>query len=225
MNNAQMINSKPRSGNKFVGGCLIAVAIIVILLAGAGWWFVGRPISQVASSAQELARIGSMDVQLNNRSTFTPPANGELQPEQVERYLAVLETIRADLQNRFAALEQRYEQVGTERPSLMDIPRLAGAYADFIGLLGQARSAQIEALNANGFSESEYSWTRREVLRAAGLQGADYDIGNFLTALGGQDNVAQRQVAAEPVPEVNRELVRQVQPQLGELGVLAILGL
>ncbi len=225
MNDAQMVKNKSGSRNRFIGGCLIAVAVLVVLLAGAAWWFVGRPISQVARSAQELSRIGSMDVQLDNRSQFAAPADGLLAEEQVTRYMAVLESIRLDMEARFRQLEQRYEQVGTERPTLMDIPRMAGAYADFIGLLGDARRAQIDALNEQGFSQSEYAWTRREVLRAAGLQGADYDIGNFLTALGGDGDTQLTSTAEWSVPEENRELVGRWQPQLNELGVLAILGL
>ena len=224
MNQTQANPNKSGSGSKVLAGCLIAVAVVVVLLAGAAWWFVGRPISQVAKSAQELTRIGALDEQVVNRSSFTPPAGGVLDEQQLQRYVGVLESIRGSMEARFRELEERYEQVGTERPGLMDIPRMAGAYADFIGLLGDARSAQVAAINEYGFSLEEYSWTRRSVLQAAGLNGADYDIGNFLTALGGEGDL-DRAGAAVQVPEANRELVGQFREQLGELSVLAVLGL
>lgn len=224
MNNAPSLNPNPSRGNRFVGGCLITLAVVLVILAVLAWWFVGRPLGQVTNSARELARIGAMDVQLTNRAAFTPPPGGELEERQVERYLAVLESIRDDLQSGFASLETRYEQIGTERPQLMDIPRLAGAYAEFIGLIGLARESQIRALNEQGFSEGEYTWTRRQVLRAAGLQGSEYDIGNFLTALGGQNSLTSNPTAPGDAPQANLELVQSLQPRLGELGVLAVLG-
>ena len=119
-------------------------------------------------------------------------------------------------------LEQRYEQFGTEQPGLLDT-RLAGACADFIGLIGGARQAQINALNRHGFGK-RVRLTRREVLRAAGMQGATYDLNAYLTALGGSGDL-QSQLDRQAPPQGNVELVRERQAELGEVGFLALLGL
>jgi len=213
-----------RRGSKALGGCLIVVAILLLGVAAAGWWFIGRPLVQFTSSLGQIDDIQAMSLQLNDRTSYAPPADGALQPQQLDRYLLVLGDIREEMQAHLQVLEQRYEQFGTEQPGLLDIPRLAGAYADFIGLIGQARQAQINALNRHGFSESEYGWTRREVLRAAGMQGATYDLNAYLTALGGSGDL-QSQLDRQAPPQGNVELVRERQAELGELGFLALLGL
>lgn len=216
-------NSRSR-GSKALGGCLLVVAVLLVVIVAAGWWFVGRPLVQFTGSVNQITEIQSMSQQLTNRSTYSPPASGELEAAQVDRYMNVLADIRNEMQTHLTALEERYEQFGTEQPTLMDIPRLAGAYADFIGLIGQARQAQVNALNQHGFSEAEYSWTRREVLRAAGMQGYGYDLNTYLGALGGAGNL-QGSGDNAPAPAENVELVREYGSQLNELGVIAILGL
>lgn len=215
---------KSGRGNRALGGCLITVAILLLIIVAAGWWFVGRPLAKFSGSVQQIAEIQSMDRQLTNRSAFTAPANNELDASQVDRYMSVLGDIRTEMQAHLTVLEERYEQFGTEQPTLMDIPRLAGAYSDFIGLIAQARQAQINALNAHNFSAEEYGWTRREVLRAAGIQGAGYDLNTYLGALGGAGSLEGSRDSTPP-PAGNVELVREYGSELNELGVIAILGL
>ncbi|CAN5802633.1 hypothetical protein BH23DEI1_BH23DEI1_13060 [soil metagenome] len=205
-------------------GC--AVVLIVVLLIGGAltWWFVGRPIAQIARAAQDVARVQQIDARVTNRATFDEPASGALTEAQVERYVAVLGRMNGDLEREARILEERYEELDGRRPQWTDVPRLAGAYADFLRLLVRAKEVQVEALNAERFSLEEYAWVRREVLRAAGLPGSGYDLGAFVDGVTGGDAVTTS-VAPAQAPPANVALVERHRERLDELAFLAVLGL
>ena len=215
-----------RGGGRWLFGCLGVVMLLLIVGGIAGWWFVLRPFQQMAAAVQEVATIQQLDQRITNVDPYTPPEDGELSEAQLERYVAVLRSVRDDLDVRLGELEQRYEDVGGRQPQLTDVPRLAGAYADLMRLMVRAKEAQVAALNEQGFSLDEYRWVRSEVLTAAGLQGADYDISSFVQALAdGRDPTT----APAPVPAAalaaNRALVERHVDDLQELAFLALVGL
>jgi hypothetical protein len=205
-------------------GCGVALLIVVVVGSAAAWWFIGRPVQQIARAAQEVGRIQTLDARVSDRSAYQPPADGELSEAQVRRYVAVLRRIEGDLEAEVLILEARYAEIDGRRPTWTDIPRLAGAYADFLRLLVRAKEAQVEALNAERFSLEQYAWVRREVLRAAGLPGVGYDVSAFVDAVTAEGALAP---AAEPapVPARNAALVEAVREELEEVAFLALLGL
>lgn len=205
-------------------GCGALVLIVLVAGGAALWWFVARPIAQIATAAQDVARIQEIDARVVDRDPYAPPADGALADAQVERYLAVLQRVRGDLEGSYRTLEARYAEIDGRRPELADVPRLAGAYADFLGLLVAAKESQVAALNAEGFSLAEYAWVRSEVLRAAGLPGSTYDLSTFVRAVTSDGSMAGPGTAVH-VPEANRALVERIAPELGEVAFLALLGL
>ena len=44
-----------------------------------------------------------------------------------------------------------------------------GAYRDLFGIIAEAKKAQVDALNAQGFSVDEYTWVKTRVYEAAGV--------------------------------------------------------
>ncbi len=216
--------NKPK--NRFVVGCMAVFVILLLIGAGLVWWFVARPFQQVVQAAQQTASIQQLDAQVTNSSQFIVPEGGLLTEDSVVRYVAVLETIRDDTTGRLAVLEERYEAFGGERPTTFTaIMQLAGAYRDFFNLLAETKRSQVNALNQHGFSVAEYEWTRREVLKAAGMGAASIgDLNTFLSSVTG-DGGASRQIDNSPVPPENIELVQPYMPQLGELSALAVFGL
>ena len=217
--------AQPRGRNRWVFGCLGVVLVLLLALGGAAWWFVVRPLQQMASVVEQVATIERLDERVSNRSPYAPPEGGELSEAQLERYIAVLETVQRDLDQSLRQLQQRYEDLDGRQPELADIPRLAGAYLDLFRLMVQAKEAQVAGLNAQGFSVAEYQWVRTQVLGALGLQGAGYDISDFAQAFSeGRDPTAGSAPSA-PVPEANRALVAAHADALDEVAFLALFGL
>ena len=212
-------------GNRWLLGCLGVIAVVVIAVGVAAWWFVLRPLQQAAAVVEEVGRIQELDQRVTNRAPFTPPDDAELSEAQVERYVAVLHTVRDDLERDLQTLQQRYEDLDGRAPELMDIPRLASAYLDLFRLLVQAKEAQVAALNAQGFSVAEYQWVRSQVLAAIGLPGAGYDLSGFAQAFADGRDPTAAQAPVPAVPPGNRALVEAYAEDLDEVAFLALLGL
>jgi flagellar basal body-associated protein FliL len=215
-----------RGGSRWLVGCLGVVLVLVLIVGVAGWWFVVRPLQQAAAAVEEVARIQELDARVTNRAPFTPPDDAELSQADVDRYVAVLRSVRSDLDRNLQTLEQRYADLDGRAPELMDIPRLASAYLDLFRLLVQAKEAQVEALNDHGFSVAEYQWVRSQVLAAIGLPGVGYDLGGFAQAfVDGRDPTAAGVATAPSVPSANRELVEPYADELDDVAFLVLLGL
>ncbi len=205
-------------------GCGVVALIVLVLIGAAAWWYAVRPMAHIAQAAQDVARVERLDAGVLDRSPWLAPANGELTADQVDRYASVLRHVRDDLEGSYRTLEERYAQIDGRRPEWTDIPRLAGAYADFLGLLVEAKESQVAALNAQGFSLAEYAWVRSAVLHAAGLPGSTYDLGAFVRAVTGDGQLDDR-VLPVTVPDANRALIERVGDSFGDLAFLAVLGL
>jgi hypothetical protein len=205
-------------------GCGAVVLVLLVLGAAATWYFVGRPLQQVYAAVRDAERIESLDARIADRSSFVPPADGVLSEAQVERYVAVLERTATGLTARLEDLQVRFEELDGREFVWTDVWRLADAYREFLTLLTESKEAQVAALNAEGFSQGEYVWVRREVLRAAGLPGAAADVGSVVGSLIGQGD-APGSMPDAVVPPANVERVERWRARLDEVGFLAVLGL
>lgn len=165
---------------KALGGCLIVALLLLVLGGGALWWFVLRPAwnagSQFMGAATQLAELAQIDMQVTNRSVWTPPSDGIVPDASLQRFLAVQQTLQARVGTQLRVLETKYEELesrttasGTE-PGLIDV---VGAYGDLFALVREAKLAQVEALNAQGMSLDEYRWVRGEAYTALGLTDTD----------------------------------------------------
>ncbi len=215
---------KPGAGTRWVVGCLVALLIFGALAGAAFWWFVGRPLGQIARAAADVTAVARLDERISDRSAYVPPADGLLEPEQVERYVNVLGSVRSSLEGRLTRLEARFEAIDGRRPTWREVSSLAGAYADLLRLAVEAKEAQVAALNAEGFSLSELRWVRQEVVRAAGLPAADVDLTAYVQGLTAGQAPAARQLDPSTAPLENRALVEGVRDRLDEVGVLLLLG-
>lgn len=222
--NTMIPTRRRRPRNKFVAGCLGTFTVILLLISAGVWWFVGRPANQALQSFQELQQAPALEAQLNNRAGFTAPSGGELERSQVERFIAVQTAIRDNLEGGVTTLSERYAQIGDQEFNIMDALRMAGAYRDYLQLLNDARSAQVAALNSQGFSAEEYRWVRSETLRAAGLPGIGVEFEGLVGALAGQGSQLRTRVDDGPAPAANIELIQEMQDQLQGAAGLAVLG-
>jgi hypothetical protein len=191
-------------GRKLAIGCGVVFLLLLIAGGGVAWWFIGRPAASMVGAVRDVQRIESIREEVRDTSTYQPPADGVLTGGQVERYLDVQRAMRSRLEDRVGTLRERYEAIDEENrnPSPAE---LAQAWADTTGLLVDATEAQVDALNAQDFSLSEYRWVRGQVLLAAGFAAPGYDVTDLAgDGPGGGDPVAP---GATEVPEENVQLV------------------
>ena len=202
---------------KLLVGCLI-ILVLGVIVAVAGSYFLYRAASPMLQNAknylQGMAELGELDEQITNKSPYAAPANGELTPAQVDRFVRLQDSVRAALGLRFDEIEAKYKHLkGTADnrtpPSISD---MLSALSDLGNLFVQARRYQIDALNKEGFSQAEYSWVRDRVFQAAGMEvTSKIDLKELEKAV--RDNTGVEDIKAPElpkleVPERNRELVK-----------------
>jgi hypothetical protein len=147
----------------------------------------------------------------------------------------VQEAVKARLGSRFAELKTKYEQLdGTlnEGQRNIRLTEAVGAYRDLFGLIGDARRAQVDALNAQQFSRDEYSWVRLRVFEAAGLSVTGVDLSELVDKLKqgdlqlpSQDTAVTFDTPERGVPEQNKALVAPHTTALREWIPYAMFGL
>lgn len=204
-------------GKKIAIGCLSVFALLAVAGGIIGYVFIYRPVQQAARSVQQFNQLAELERQVQNRSSFTPPADGVLTQVQLDRYLSVQGQMRAQLAHRVAELDAKYQEISrSERdPGFREL--MAG-YADLLGLVVEAKRAQVAALNQHNFSLQEYAWVRREVFRAAALPLSQLDWSELTGS-----SVQLPETTA--VPEANIRLLAPYRDNLEEMLGLAFFGL
>jgi len=219
---------------KVLAGCLVVVLIGVAAL-GVALFFgyrAARPLIANARGMLEQGReIAALSDRVANKSDYTPPATGELSEDQVRRLLAVHAQVRqtlgprwAELQTRTSAIEAKARDGGRD----LSFTELGSMLSEFGTLLRDARSAHVDALNAQGFSNREYSWVRLRVYEAAGLEvarGIDWSsLEEAIKSGSDQTGVPVPSVRLPEIPGKNRELVKPHVAELKDWIPLAVLG-
>jgi hypothetical protein len=212
---------QPNRGKNVVVGCLVALGIVVLGGAAVAYFLVGRPALNAINAARDLGRIQQMDARVRNTTSFAAPADGVLSEGQVERYLAVSRQVMADIEGRFAVLEERYEDVSSDRVTFAGFREAASAWAELLRLVVDAKETQVAALNDAGFSTSEYAWVRRQVMEAAGVPLFQVDLAALLE----NDLDPTERGDVEPAPPANVQLVAPYGQEIERLVPLAVFGL
>lgn len=227
---------------KLLFGCLVVLVVGAIGLSVAGY-FAYRAARPALESAGEYVRgltrltaLSEIDADIANVEPYDPPANGELTPEQVERFARVQTHVRDTLGARVGEIEAKYRG--------LDVDQAAAASASFgdalraLSELGQvvvdARRAQVDGLNREGFSQAEYTWVRTSVFQAAGYElagGLDLgQVGDLVREGAGQAGFSMPEgrmpsVSLPDVPDRNRELVGPLADRLQDWLPLAFFGI
>ncbi len=198
-------------GKKIAIGCLGVFLIVVVGGGFAGYHFLWKPMMGGFSSLQN---IHQLNTQIENRQSYSVPADGELNERQVERFVAAQQQIQAGLEDRLLVLQNKYEDHAAEwehrDPTFRE---LMSAWDDLIVAYTDAKEIQIQALNEHGFSLEEYRYVQGSFYQALGMEMFQYNIdkiaeaaasGNFEFNL---EEFEEAQTQIEQVPERNRELV------------------
>jgi hypothetical protein len=219
---------------KLLAGCLIVVFVGAVGLAVAGYLFY-RAASPLVQQARDyvsgMGALADLDAKIANQTAFAPPGNGELTAAQVERFARVQDAVRKGLGTRVDEIEKKHKSLagGKEQPSPTEV---FSALSDVIGLFADARGFQVDALNAERFSQSEYTWVRTRVYAAAGMQVTSaFDFRKLEElAKAAQDQTGLKVPEVEmpkiaEVPERNRELVKPYLSRMDQWLPLAFFGL
>lgn len=157
---------------KILGGCLIVGLLALVVGGGATWWLVLRPAwnagSQLLDAATQLQDLSKLESQVRNRTAFTPPADGRISDDGLNKFLATQRTIKESVGPALSTLEDKYRDMKSDSANSGKTPgatEMMQAYGDLFGLLREAKQAQVDALNAHGLSLAEYRWTREQAYR------------------------------------------------------------
>lgn len=113
---------------------------------------------------------------------YDPPSDGELDEDQVEKYVSVLRKTRAihaeyaEEMDKLAAEMKAKEEAG-ESPSMADFGKM---YSGAGGLMG-ANNAEMEVVKSGGGNWAEHDWIKQQ-LRTAKIQqgeGSDANAHNY----------------------------------------------
>jgi hypothetical protein len=189
---------------KIALGCGLVVVLLAIAGAVGMYYFVYKPARSFVTSMSQVGEIAELDAKVANTATFTAPADGALSEAQVRRFAAVQEQMHTRLGARTAELQEKYKALDRtgETPGVAEA---VGAWRDLLGIIAEAKHAQVDALNAQQFSLAEYGWVKSRFYEAAGVaitgidfreMAGDLQSGN-LDAL---EEMASKVTATTPAP-------------------------
>jgi hypothetical protein len=221
---------------KLFAGCLVVALLGAVALAVGGFfaWRMAQPYMENAgdyvAGFRRLGELGDLDRKVANTAVYEPAATGELSETQVQRFVRVQERVRTTLGERFADLQARYTQLDGELGAgqrTLSFGEAATALSALSGLVVDARRIQVEAINAEGFSQSEYNWVRTRIYQAAGIEATGFSLDDLqrFARQGPERGIDIPEVTFPEVPARNRDLVRPHVPKLKEWVPLAFFGL
>ena len=201
---------------------------IVLLLVGIGAGIAGYMVYRTAKSyLAQFQQIAALDKNVTNQSPFTPPATGELSEEHVVRFAVVQERMHNSLGKRIDEMTARQNEFQRRQESERrdaSPGEVVAVVRDMMGLILEAKNAQVEALNQARFSLDEYYWVRERVYAAAGMTITELSLRNLPEAMR-EGNLTQQVRNSDPVPPRNAQLVAPYLPKMKEWAPLAFFGL
>jgi hypothetical protein len=218
---SQPVQPKSNTLRNVLFGCL---AVFVVFTAVGGYFayrFVYQPLRGAVTSIAEFGEITKLDEEIRNRVDFTAPEGNLLTQEQVERFMNVQQGMRETLQGTFSQLEQKYKDIEARGDGqLQNVREIFTAYGDLFKLIVEAKKVQVQQLNEYGFSLPEYQWVKEQVLGAAGLPVAGFDLSEIMKE--GSQTV---QKVIENVPQQNIDLLAPYKDRLEEFVSFSFFGL
>jgi hypothetical protein len=217
--------AQPKKQNTTLRNVLLGCLAVFVLVLGIGGFlayrFIYQPIRNVATNALQLENLTQLNEEIRNRAEFIAPEGNLLTQEQVDRFINVQQGMRESLQGTFTQLEQKYQEIEAQSENqAMNIRQLFGAYADLFKLIVEAKRVQVQELNEQGFSLPEYQWVKEQILFAAGLPVAGFDLSQIMNE--GAETVMK---VAENIPQQNIELLAPYRENLEQFLSFSFFGL
>jgi hypothetical protein len=219
---------------KFAIGCLVVLGLLLVC-GGIGLYFaydrLFKPGMEMAASVKELGTLADLEKQVRNSATFEVPQGDELTQAMVDRFVKVQQQVQSGLGPRMTDLKAKYDQLdkmleGQKRTA--SVREIAAGLKDLTSIIIAAKKAQVEALNASGFSVREYEWVRQQVYAAIGVAAVGFDMKKVAEEVkAGNVNAMSKpeRGTVSDVPERNKALVAPYEKQLKDWAPLAYFGL
>lgn len=219
---------------KILSGCLVVVVVAMIGLGVAAFYAYRYAKPMIDSASDYLAKakqVSSLADRVANKAPYVPPDNGELTQSQVERFVAVQGRVRDELGDRWTEIETKAAELRqrTAGKQELSFAEIGSVFKDLANIYVEARRVQVNALNIHKFSDGEYTWVRRRVYQAAGVELASAIDMSAIEDLA-RDST-QRTTSKLPdipmpqVPEANIKLVKPHSAKVKEWIPMAVLGL
>ena len=211
---------------KWVIGCL-AVLLIVGVVGIGGMWYAYHRAKEYVTGLAQFGDIPKIEEQVQNKASFTAPADRELTADQVNRFMRVQEGLETRMGARLKELDTRYQALSKGNAGNASVTETFSAIKDLGSLILEAKHTQVELLNTQHFSVSEYNWTRQSIYSAIGVPME----GNFTDALKKaaeghpRSGDTPQDTLIGDVPEHNKQLVAPHADQLRERAGWAFFGL
>jgi hypothetical protein len=215
---------------KLAIGCGIVLVLCMVALSVVGYIIYSKA-RQYTQTLTQFAKVAELNNDIANKHPFVAPSNGELTEETVRRFVAVQESMRAKLGTRVEELTKKQDEFNRRQNEEHRQATFSEAYTvvtDMMGLILQAKTAQVEALNAANFSLEEYDWTRRQVYAAAGISIAQFNLDKLQEEMkngGVSTGDMPKEAISEDVPPRNKALVQPYLPKLKDWAPFAFFGL
>ena len=219
---------------KIAIGCGI-VLVVVAIAVGVGSWYAIHKVKETFAGFADLAKVPDIEKGVTSTTPFSPPDSGEMTQAQVTRFLAVQDHVKQTLGTRYKELDAKYkalsERINKKQDTALDFPEVVAAYRDLASMYVEAKRAQVDALNQNSFSLSEYKWVRKQAYLAVGMPVMDFDVSEVIDAVKSGKNMdtAKQAPATLPMgpsgPEKNKQLVEPHKKVLEDNAPLSFFGL
>jgi len=210
---------------KLAIGCAVVIVLCMIGFGGVAY-YVYYKAHQYMASMQEFAQL---DTKITNTASYPPPVNGELTEDQVRRFVSVQETMKTRMGPRLdelSAKQKQFEQMQKSEHRDASLSEVMSAVSSLIGLVKDAKTAQVDALNASHFSLKEYNWVRGQVYAAGGMVFSQInfkDLQDSIKQSGG--STTDLEELSRSVPEKNKELVKPYVEKMKDWLPFAFFGL
>lgn len=182
---------------KFVIGCGLALLLVGIAGSVAFYYFVYKPARTFVASLTDLGQLAELDAKVTNTQAFTAPVDDALTDAQVRRFTAVQEALHARMGARASELQAKYKAIDARGRENVGMAEAVGAYRDLFGVIGEAKQAQVEALNAQNFSLDEYAWVKARFYEAAGVTVTGIDFRELAGKVQSGDLKALQEMVAD----------------------------
>ena len=179
------------TGVKIAIGCG-ALALLVLILMFACFGFAAKKVGDFSASMEDQEEAGRTAQELEREHSFTPPADGTLDDDNVDRFFAVTNDTWAEIDDWAEDIQERSDRMRESG----DDAGFGDAMAGMQGM-GRARVALVNALEDHDMAPSAYVWTGFTLMQA------------HAAAKGGG--------ATGGVPERNVEIARDHADELAEM--------
>jgi hypothetical protein len=146
------------TGAKIAIGCGIAVVVAgvvtLVALGGLAFWVTGKAKGKVEELTGEQRRIEELQRRAN-ANRFTPPADGVISEDRLQKFLGVRKRVYGIYETHQAELDALGQKKETD---FGDVRR-------GFNLINELRLAQAQALADAGMSEDEYRFLAEQVYK------------------------------------------------------------